>query len=113
RSAYFFQAEDGIRDRNVTGVQTCALPIFIELFTDRRYGLFVDNYKSWAGTIHTSFYDKNNLIAGIRLGENTTLNKFDFKSWLQGGQAGLKEIKGTLDTDLKFTNADWQKAKNL
>src|SRR5699024_11910161 len=24
-----FQAEDGIRDRNVTGVQTCALPIYI------------------------------------------------------------------------------------
>src|SRR5699024_12023061 len=24
---FFFQAEDGIRDRNVTGVQTCALPI--------------------------------------------------------------------------------------
>src|SRR5699024_11779792 len=23
----FFRAEDGIRDRNVTGVQTCALPI--------------------------------------------------------------------------------------
>src|SRR5699024_12169141 len=23
---FFFQAEDGIRDRNVTGVQTCALP---------------------------------------------------------------------------------------
>src|SRR5207249_9698819 len=30
RNAYlpfFFQAEDGIRGRNVTGVQTCALPI--------------------------------------------------------------------------------------
>ena len=25
----FFQAEDGIRDRDVTGVQTCALPIYI------------------------------------------------------------------------------------
>src|SRR5437667_8844299 len=25
---FFFQAEDGIRDRDVTGVQTCALPIF-------------------------------------------------------------------------------------
>src|SRR5699024_11262381 len=24
---FCFQAEDGIRDRNVTGVQTCALPI--------------------------------------------------------------------------------------
>src|SRR5699024_897289 len=28
-SFFFFQAEDGIRDRNVTGVQTCALPISI------------------------------------------------------------------------------------
>src|SRR5207249_9160396 len=27
RQFFFFQAEDGIRDRNVTGVQTCALPI--------------------------------------------------------------------------------------
>src|SRR3989449_5256468 len=28
---FFFQAEDGIRDVAVTGVQTCALPISIEL----------------------------------------------------------------------------------
>src|SRR5207302_3632297 len=27
RSFFFFQAEDGIRDFHVTGVQTCALPI--------------------------------------------------------------------------------------
>src|SRR5256885_5338272 len=27
-SFFFFQAEDGIRDYKVTGVQTCALPIF-------------------------------------------------------------------------------------
>src|SRR5437867_6329419 len=27
--SFFFQAEDGIRDRTVTGVQTCALPILI------------------------------------------------------------------------------------
>src|SRR5689334_23565632 len=27
RSFFFFQAEDGIRDGTVTGVQTCALPI--------------------------------------------------------------------------------------
>src|SRR5207249_7904860 len=26
---FFFQAEDGIRSRNVTGVQTCALPIYV------------------------------------------------------------------------------------
>src|SRR5256884_6488564 len=29
---FFFQAEDGIRDVAVTGVQTCALPIFRALF---------------------------------------------------------------------------------
>src|SRR5205823_9906461 len=27
---FFFQAEDGIRDKLVTGVQTCALPISVE-----------------------------------------------------------------------------------
>ena len=29
---FFFQAEDGIRDDLVTGVQTCALPISIATF---------------------------------------------------------------------------------
>src|SRR5699024_7064337 len=53
---FFFKAEDGIRDRNVTGVQTCALPILkkaalrehknlLAEYTDWRvilgYGLFV------------------------------------------------------------------------
>src|SRR5256885_1684632 len=28
---FFFQAEDGIRDYKVTGVQTCALPIYLAL----------------------------------------------------------------------------------
>src|SRR5699024_3055476 len=32
----FFQAEDGIRDRNVTGVQTCALPISTWALNDLR-----------------------------------------------------------------------------
>src|SRR5256886_3355398 len=29
RAVFFFQAEDGIRDLTVTGVQTCALPISV------------------------------------------------------------------------------------
>src|SRR6266511_5613322 len=35
---FFFQAEDGIRDFHVTGVQTCALPICMEDKLDRRLG---------------------------------------------------------------------------
>src|SRR5258706_12503525 len=30
---FFFQAEDGIRDWSVTGVQTCALPIYTRSFS--------------------------------------------------------------------------------
>src|SRR5690606_40958057 len=30
-SFFFFQAEDGIRDFHVTGVQTCALPIYRQI----------------------------------------------------------------------------------
>src|SRR5215204_1036344 len=35
-SLFFFQAEDGIRDHCVTGVQTCALPIYLGVPRDER-----------------------------------------------------------------------------
>src|SRR6202044_928491 len=38
-SPCFFQAEDGIRDVHVTGVQTCALPIFSQEPLDLREGV--------------------------------------------------------------------------
>src|SRR5690625_3289488 len=34
---FFFQAEDGIRDGHVTGVQTCALPICFGVFLLRQF----------------------------------------------------------------------------
>src|SRR5260370_12782514 len=37
--SFFFQAEDGIRDSSVTGVQTCALPICLAAV--QAYGLDV------------------------------------------------------------------------
>src|SRR5688572_32218040 len=41
---FFFQAEDGIRDLTVTGVQTCALPISLRLQSAarKRYLPFID-----------------------------------------------------------------------
>src|SRR5437588_1395575 len=35
---FFFQAEDGIRDHCVTGVQTCALPIYAQILSDVNNG---------------------------------------------------------------------------
>src|SRR5688572_31739004 len=34
---FFFQAEDGIRDLTVTGVQTCALPISMIIFNSAAF----------------------------------------------------------------------------
>src|SRR5699024_867716 len=36
---FFFQAEDGIRYRNVTGVQTCALPILSQHILNQTYNI--------------------------------------------------------------------------
>src|SRR5699024_2440197 len=41
---FFFQAEDGIRDRNVTGVQTCALPIYIKISHNVVSSFHLNNY---------------------------------------------------------------------
>src|SRR6266404_8523240 len=44
---FFFQAEDGIRDKLVTGVQTCALPIsFVNTIEDYPYP-YVINRLCW------------------------------------------------------------------
>src|SRR5260370_32652719 len=44
-SFFFFQAEDGIRDSSVTGVQTCALPISHEVLAVG--DLHVENFGTW------------------------------------------------------------------
>src|SRR5699024_11943805 len=49
---FFFQAEDGIRDRNVTGVQTCALPISKKLNIDATIVVPEDANPSKTSAIH-------------------------------------------------------------
>src|SRR5207244_4639305 len=48
-----FEAEDGIRDDLVTGVQTCALPIFEPrvVLVDFSDGLFSDEDHAWLDTL--------------------------------------------------------------
>src|SRR5207248_7154108 len=60
---FFFQAEDGIRDRTVTGVQTCALPILFDRYRDiRATGSFIlidpaTNFTAGAGMIIDAIRD--------------------------------------------------------
>src|SRR2546430_15946808 len=59
---FFFQAEDGIRDLTVTGVQTCALPIFGDgVGCESCHGGAVD----WLG-IHVS--GKSDHVANVKAG---------------------------------------------
>src|SRR6266566_3895826 len=50
--AFFFQAEDGIRDYKVTGVQTCALPIYSKSLRADHLEAAVDHRGGIAGRSH-------------------------------------------------------------
>ena len=52
-SVFFFQAEDGIRDYKVTGVQTCALPISYYCYDSHaKFGYMVIGGGESDGDIH-------------------------------------------------------------
>src|SRR2546429_1509157 len=68
-SFFFFQAEDGIRDVAVTGVQTCALPICAEGFLpDARVGRIRDAM--------TPYLAREDYGAGLTLGVDLIAQAF-------------------------------------
>src|SRR5437667_9310466 len=68
-SFFFFQAEDGIRDRDVTGVQTCALPILIFAYIDQS----VRNDFTYFYTV--TAFDVNSLRSGPSSLESPKITK--------------------------------------
>src|SRR5258708_10978931 len=66
-SHFFFQAEDGIRDDLVTGVQTCALPIYLLLVSGGRMhymfnrvgGLKEEVPDGWTGRAREAIDDRS------------------------------------------------------
>src|SRR3990170_7110756 len=66
---FFFQAEDGIRDDLVTGVQTCALPICAELWR----AMYVSNQALVLGFVIAVVVG---VPAGIVLGRFRRLERF-------------------------------------
>src|SRR5690554_7116142 len=69
---FFFQAEDGIRDADVTGVQTCALPIL----TRPSFSVFVR--ASWFiyPSINTLWVFASCMIAGTNPSDNFEKSTF-------------------------------------
>src|SRR5438093_11567581 len=67
--SFFFQAEDGIRDWSVTGVQTCALPIF-ETIARRRASRArdrLDEHPHAAGAAHGQGPARPSRVAALGL----------------------------------------------
>src|SRR5699024_11368247 len=63
---FFFQAEDGIRDRNVTGVQTCALPILVQILEVVWLSLsFVLRYSPFPSTIEEAALSSIELFESV------------------------------------------------
>lgn len=77
-----------------------------ELLNDTKKGVFVSDYKSWAGTIHTSAYLPEQLEAWISLGGDQKPTKFNFQDWLHGENLKQKKLQGEIDTNLGFYHMD-------
>src|SRR5688572_31015058 len=63
---FFFQAEDGIRDLTVTGVQTCALPISRNLTTGTAISQPDGRARSWSAVCKKYGSRKTVLASGRR-----------------------------------------------
>src|SRR2546425_6783540 len=68
---FFFQAEDGIRDKLVTGVQTCALPIFLRSICTR---VQMDRKSFERGTLAANYH------LCPHCGERRTYAKADYRT---------------------------------
>src|SRR3712207_619631 len=72
RCFFFFQAEDGIRDIGVTGVQTCALPIFYALDSFPLVAvpvfIFVGNLMNQSGITEVIYRFATTLVARVHGG---------------------------------------------
>src|SRR5437773_7119731 len=89
---FFFQAEDGIRDRDVTGVQTCALPI-CHLAPPRRDGPTPERrHRPRAGRSP----GRRPRLRARRAGGGRSEERRVGKEWRSGGAAcrGKKEVGG-------------------
>src|SRR5690348_2527878 len=87
---FFFQAEDGIRDGRVTGVQTCALPIFARGDLSKKITVDVKGEILALKNTFNTMVDQLNAFAG----EVSRVAKEVGTEGKLGGQAQVKGVAG-------------------
>src|SRR5438552_4085878 len=125
---FFFQAEDGIRDDLVTGVQTCALPIYPNSLDFDRDGNYVASFRHmgeitkidrrtseiiWRlGGRNNQFAIMNDPLGGfsaqhsVRVLDNGNLLLYD--NGLRHSPLESRAVEYRLDTDAKTATMVWQ-----
>src|SRR5256885_15899722 len=93
---FFFQAEDGIRDYKVTGVQTCALPIYIVTI----YEVGTENGTPYIVMEHIEGIDLRSMLRDGPLPNRKTLN---IAAQIADGLAAAHD-RGIVHRDLKPEN---------
>lgn len=74
------------------------------LFNDVDRGVFSTDYKSWAGTIHTSVYFPKDKQMWFSIGGDQKPTVFDFDSWLEGQDLDIHKVHGEVDTEIGFAH---------
>src|SRR6266540_2973808 len=90
---FFFQAEDGIRDRDVTGVQTCALPIL----TAGEGGGTGTGGSPIVGELAQE-------LKALTVGVVTKPFSFEGRRRADQAEAGIKELQESVDTLIVIEN---------
>src|SRR5260221_14382252 len=114
---FFFQAEDGIRYHCVTGVQTCALPIYL-LFGDAhsQIATLVERHTRYVMLIKLVDKDSYTVAAALaRHARSLPHELYRSLTWDRGSEmAGHKRF--TLATDIQVYFCDphhpWQRGTN-
>src|SRR5437762_4615873 len=111
----FFQAEDGIRDTSVTGVQTCALPIYyfallcLLIITARGF--------AWGPEGHRIIADvaRSHLTASARSQVRALLGDDDLAAvanWADGIKSDRPETAAWHFVDIPMSAADFSDARD-
>src|SRR2546425_8467339 len=108
---FFFQAEDGIRDKLVTGVQTCALPITYRSFYEQMSnGLLSVQGQSYGYAALDSNEVTYTGVAGTCSGNpfrNTNCNGLFSPQAVARMQGGLREALRKVDSQVDWTQYDF------
>src|SRR5699024_1769545 len=95
---FYFQAEDGIRDRNVTGVQTCALPISYRI----QYADMLIRANNWNKALKTLQEGRRILSAANDLRPNFRLRMARVLIESGDEDAAGEEISAIKENELTF-----------